>query len=169
MKRFMIKKLALLVVLLFSTLSASEICGVWKSVNDDTDKAQCYVAVYEYQGKYYGRIIATCDSDGVINDTMDEPKERAPGIVGQPYYAGLDLIWNLRDRGERYKGKIVDPERGRIYTAEVWVKGENLIVRGELLFFGRNVIWYPTVKADFPKTFKMPNVKKFIPVIPQVD
>ena len=165
----MVKKLTALFILLGTVLSANEICGVWKSVNEDTDKAQCYVAVYEYQGKCYGRIIATCNSEGVIDDTIYAPKGRAPGIVGKPYYAGLDLIWDLKDRGERYKGKIVDPERGSIYNAQVWVEDDNLIVRGELLFFGRNVIWYPTTKADFPKTFQMPNVKKFVPVIPEVD
>jgi uncharacterized protein (DUF2147 family) len=166
------KKIALFLICMMtfcSTVLGDKIAGVWKSMNDDTGKPNCYVAVYPYQGKYYGRIIATCNDDGVIDDTIYAPKGRAPGVVGNPYYAGLDLIWDLTDRGERYKGKIVDPEKGSIYNAEVWVEEGNLIVRGELLFFGRNVTWLPTHKGEFPKTFKMPDVKKFVPVIPEVD
>ncbi len=163
-----VKKLIPLLIF-FSSVSADDIRGIWKSVNEDTDKAQCFVAVYEYQGECYGRIIATCDKNGVIDDTIEKPVGRAPGLPGNPFYAGLDLIWNLKEWGDRYKGRIVDPEKGNVYNAEVWVENGNLIVRGQLLFFGRNVTWYPTTKADFPKSFKMPNVKKFVPVIPETD
>lgn len=163
----MIKKALVSFALFCATLAADDICGYWKSINDDTDKTQCIVAIYEYEGKCYGRIIATCDKEGVVDDTIYHPKSRAPGVVGNPFYAGLDLLWNLRDRGERYKGKIIDPQKGGIYNAEVWVDEGNLIVRGELLIFGKSVTWYPATTADFPKKFKMPNVKKFVPVIPE--
>src|SRR5689334_3923657 len=147
-------KRLLLLLCVCSAVVAQDISGFWKSVNDDTKKTQCIVAMYEYKGKYYGRIVATCDKNGVIDDTIYKPKGRAPGIVGQPFYAGRDLLWDLKDKGDTYKGKIVDPEKGNVYNAEVWIEiGGNLIVRGELLFFGRNVTWYPTTMADF-KNFK---------------
>jgi uncharacterized protein (DUF2147 family) len=149
--------------------AADNIAGFWKSINDDTGKAQCIVAMYEYKGKYYGRIVATCDKEGIISDSIYKPVDRAPGVVGNPYYAGLDLLWDLRDKGDKYKGKIVDPEKGGIYTATVWTEDGNLNVRGQLLIFGKTVTWLPTTKADFPKSFKMPDVKKFVPVIPEVD
>jgi uncharacterized protein (DUF2147 family) len=163
------KKLALLFIFLLTSLSADDILGTWKKLNDD-NKPQCIISVYEYKGKCYGRIIATCNKNGVVDDSIYAPVGRAPGVIGNPFYAGLDLIWNLEDDGERYSGKIVDPEKGNIYNADVWVNDDgNLIIRGKMLIFGKNITWYPTTKDDFPKNFKMPNVNKFVPVIPEVD
>jgi len=152
-----------------SALTAQDITGFWRSINDKSGQTQCIVAIYEYQNMYYGRIIGTCDASGKAVDTIYAPTGRAPGISGTPFYAGLDLIWDLRKRGSRYKGKIVDPERGRIYDAKLWVEDGNLIIRGEFLFFGRNVTWLPALESDFTPEFKKPDVTKFIPVIPEVN
>lgn len=149
--------------------AADGISGYWKSVDEKTGQAQCVVVVYPYKDKYYGRIIGTFDDKGKMTESIYSPKDRAPGVIGNPFYCGLDLIWNLRDKGERFKGKIVDPEEGNIYTAEVWVEDGSLIVRGELFIFGRSQTWPAATAADFPKGFKKPDVAKFIPVIPEVD
>jgi uncharacterized protein (DUF2147 family) len=163
------KKIVLILIFMMTTLSAQDIRGFWKSINDDTGNAQCIVAIYEYEGKCYGRIIGTCDKNGVIDDSIYKPIGRATGVDGNPFYAGLDLLWDLEDHGSKYKGYIIDPEKGGVYNADVWVEDGNLIVRGKLLFFGRSVTWLPTTKNDFPKDFKMPDVKKFVPVIPESD
>ena len=160
--------LCLIGLLLISTLRAESIQGFWKSIDEKTGKPQCLVAIYEYHNKYYGRIIGTYNKHGVMNETIDAPEDRAPGIVGHPFYCGLDLIWDL-EKGRKCKGKIVDPKKGNIYRAELWVEEGNLIVRGKLLCFGRNQTWLPATSADFPATFKQPDVNEFIPVIPKVD
>ena len=103
-----------------------------------------------------------------MQDDIYHPKEKAPGVPGNPPYCGLDLIWNLENSGVVYKGKILDPQKGNVYNSEVWVEAGNLIVRGKLLFFGRSVTWFPVTKADFPANFKMPDTAKFVPVIPQL-
>ncbi len=148
---------------------AADIDGYWKSINETTGKPQCVVAVYEYDGLHYGRIIGTYDPNGVMTETIYNPKGRAPGILGNPFYCGMDLIWSLDDSGSKFKGKIVDPEKGNIYNAELWVDGADLIVRGKLLMFGRSQRWLPASLADFPKGFKAPDVKKWVPVIPEVN
>lgn len=168
------KKIGFLSVFIFafySALMAQDITGFWKTVDEKTGKAQSMVAVYEYHGKYYGRIIGTFDDSGKMVETIYNPKGRAPGIQGNPYYCGMDIIWNLRKRedSDRYKGKIVDPEKGNIYKAEVWVEKGKLIVRGEVLFFGRNQTWPPAVNSDFPTHFIKPNLKTLVPVIPKVN
>ncbi len=150
-------------------LAADDISGFWKSMNDDTGVIQCVVAVYSYEEKYYGRIISTYDAEGKMKDSIYHPEDRAPGVLGNPPYCGLDLVWDLEDSGAIYKGKIIDPQKGNIYNSEVWTDDGNLIIRGKLLFFGRNTIWYPVSKDDFPAKFKMPDVSTFIPVIPQVN
>ena len=126
------------------------------------------VAIYPYQGKYFGRIIATYDKKGNLSETLDHPEERAPGLVNHPYYCGLDLIYNLQKSGNVYKGKIVDPLKGNVYGAELWRKSANLIVRGKLLFFGKNLTWEPFPESEFSSALPKPDVSKFNPIIPKV-
>lgn len=151
-------------------LVAQDIVGFWKSVDEDTHKAQSIVAIYPYQGKYYGRIVATFGNDGKVGETYLAPKERAPGVEGNPYYAGMDIIWDIKKKDDMYTdGKIIDPEKGKIYDAELWIEGNNLIVRGEIAIFGRNQTWPPAQESDFPPGFKKPDLSKLVPIIPEVE
>jgi len=152
-----------------SAFASSEIEGFWKIVDEDTGKPDCIVAIYEYKGKHYGRLIATYDDAGEIDDTIYDPVTRAPGVVGNPFYSGLELVYNLRKNDlNTYKGKIIDPNKGKVYSCEVWREGENLIVRGQLFIFGKNMTWPPARSDDFPEKFKLPDPKTFVPVIPKV-
>jgi uncharacterized protein (DUF2147 family) len=154
----------------FTTLlAAQDIVGFWKSVDEKTGKPQSIVAIYKYQGKYYGRLIATLDDNGKIDETLASPKTRAPAVKGNPYYVGLDFIWDLEPKGDKFAdGHILDPEEGKIYDAEMWKKGEDLIVRGEIWFFGRNQTWPPALDTDF-QGFQKPNLTTMVPKIPDVD
>jgi uncharacterized protein (DUF2147 family) len=155
-------------LLLYTAVIAEEITGFWKTVDADTKQAQSVIAVYEYQGKYYGRLIGSYDDDGKMQDTIYSPKSRAPGVVGNPYYCGMDILWNLEDQGDgSYDGRIIDPREGSVYKATVKARGDNLIVRGKLWVFGKSVIWPAATAADFPKGFKKPDTAKFVPVIPE--
>lgn len=148
--------------------STDDITGFWKTVDDKTGKAQSVVAIYEHKGKYCGRLIVTYRPDGTVKDTLDQRTERAPGVKGEPYYAGLDFIWGLQKEGSKYvNGKIMDPQKGKIYDAELWVQDGNLIVRGKILFIGRNQTWPAAKDSDFPPNFSKPDLTAFVPVIPQ--
>lgn len=148
--------------------AAEEIVGFWKTINDE-GKAQCIIAVYEYEGLCYGRIIGTFGANGNMKDSIYKPVEKAPGVVGDRYYSGLDIIWYLEDNGYKFKGKILDPEHGKVYTAELWREFENLIVRGKLGPFGRSQTWQAAIDSDFPKDFKKPDLKALIPDIPETN
>lgn len=154
-------------LLSLTLFAAEDINGFWKTISDKDGSAQCIIAVYEYQGLRYGRIIGTFDDNGKMADNIYHPVKRAPGVVGEPPYSGLDIIWDLEDAGSKFKGRILDPEHGNVYKSELWLDGKNLIVRGKLLMFGRSQTWLPAAKADFPKDFKMPDLKKLIPSVPQ--
>lgn len=153
----------------FSLWSAEDISGYWKTISDVDGRAQSIIAVYPYQGRYYGRIIGSFNEEGKMDDSIYKPVKRAPGVVGTPFYSGMDIIWDLEDRGNRFKGKILDPEHGDIYNSELWVDNGNLMVRGKLFIFGRTQQWLPAEKGDFPKGFKVPDLKSFVPTIPQVN
>lgn len=159
----------LLCLFMSCTLFAAEsIEGFWKTIDDETGQAQCIIAVYQYDGMYYGRIIGTFGDDGKMNDSIYKPVKRAPGIYGNPFYSGLDIIWYLVDSGSKFKGRILDPEHGKVYNSELWIENGNLIVRGKLFVFGRSQTWLPATKDDFPKGFKMPDLKKIVPQVPNV-
>lgn len=154
-----------------TSASEQEITGLWKSRDQHSDKPRSLVAIYKYQDKYYGRMLATYDAEGNIQDTILEKKEKAPMVVGNPPYCGMDFIYDVRkeeDSDKKYKGKILDPEKGKIYNAEFWISGNDLIVRGELWIFGKNIRWHKAFKEDLPEGFSMGEIKDFVPVVPKV-
>jgi len=168
MKKILMLNLFLMLVFCQS-FAAEGIVGFWKTIDENSGKEQSIIAIYEYQGKYYGRIVATYDDKGKIVDSIYQPKDRAPGVIGNPYYSGLDIIWDLENKGNKFtNGKILDPEKGKIYGAELWRQNSNLVVRGKLLFFGRNQTWLPVQDKEFADNFKKPDLRSFIPVIPKV-
>ncbi len=144
---------------------ADDIRGFWKTVNSQGNP-ECVFAIYEYDGAIYGRIIGIFDEDGKMQDTIYTPTRRAKGCIDNPYFCGLDIVWGLYDCGERFKGKIVDPEKGNVYSCELWIENGNLIVRGKLFMFGKNYTWYPVKESDFPKDFKKPDLTELTPSFP---
>ena len=167
--------LSCVTLILFSCSTSTEpqdITGLWKSRDQHSDKPRALVAIYKYHDEYYGRMLATYDEDGEIKDTILEKKEKAPGVVGNPPYCGMDFIYNVkkeensREENDKYKGKIIDPEKGKVYTAELWLSGDDLIVRGEVWIFGKNIPWHKASKKDLPKGFSIRDIKNFVPEIP---
>jgi uncharacterized protein (DUF2147 family) len=143
------------------------IIGLWKSVNEETNKPEALVGIYKHQGKFFGKIFGTFNEEGVLEDTIYTPRSRAPGVHGDPYYSGLDIIWDLKKKDDRYHGRICDPEKGKIYDAEVWREGPDLVVRGKIFFFGRNQTWLRVADNDLPSHFKKPDLQKAVPNIPK--
>lgn len=164
------KKIALaymFFLFVFTTLHAQDVIGFWKTIDDKTGKQESLVAIYEYEGKGYGRIVLTYDDEGNVSDSIEAPRKRAPGVKGNPYYSGLDIIWDMEKKGQKYKdGNILDPLRGKVYDAEMWLENGNLIVRGKILFFGKNQQWVRAQDHDFPPNFRKPNLNAMVPKIP---
>lgn len=176
----MIKRLLALlfcaILILYScTTNAIEegITGLWYSTDYKSGEIRCLVAIYKYQNLYYGRMLVTYDEHGNINDTILKQEDRAPGIKGNPPYCGLDFIYNVKEKktredgNPRYKGKIIDPEKGKEYTVQLWRDGDDLIVRGELWIFGKNIRWFRASKEALPKGFSVKEIKNFVPEVPQ--
>jgi uncharacterized protein (DUF2147 family) len=147
------------------SLQADNVTGFWQTMDKNTNQPSSVIAVYPYQGKYYGKIIATYNKEGVINDTIYHPVSRADGIAGNPYYCGLDIVYDakLNSEGDRYEGYVVDPRKGKIYNAEIWNRNGNLILRGKLFIFGKNVTWPPFPTKNFTADFKKPDLATLVP------
>lgn len=172
----MIKALSftlLCVSVLLSSCSTSwetdGIAGLWKSRDQHSDMPRALVVIYKYQDEYYGRMIATYDDDGNIKDTINDQIEKSTGVVGNPPYCGMDFIYGVQkmDNENKFKGKIIDPQKGKVYDAEFWLSGNDLIVRGKVWIFGKNILWPQAFKQDLPKGFSLNDIKNFVPVIPQ--
>ena len=168
MKKKLIGILALTVFLLSPLMAASGITGMWKTVDDETNVVKSIVKIYEYKGKIYGRLLVIYDDEGVLKDTYVNPSVIAENVKGEPFFAGLDIIWDLEQKGSKWKkGKIMDPKEGKIYSSEIWLEGSNLIVRGKIGPFGRNQTWLPASQRDLPSGVPEPSDSTLKPVIPQ--
>lgn len=167
----MLNKISFLILpllLFFSEINANDLTGFWMTLQEKTKQPSSVIAIYSYEGQYYGRIIATYNADGIMDDTIYNPKDKAPGILGNPYYSGLDIVWTTREgKNNKYKGYVVDPTKGKTYSAQLWKKRENIILRGELFIFGKNVTWPPFPETSFTKDFPKPDLSTFIPTIPK--
>jgi len=168
MKKVYLACLFLWISCLGTALWADEaISGFWVIRDEDTLAPQTIVAVYEHASRYYGRIMVTFN-EGKLQDSIENPRVKAPGVVGQPYYSGMDIIWDLVKKGEKYiNGNVIDPQKGIVYDAKMWREGDNLILRGEVLFFGKNMTWFPATEELFPAHFKKPDLTTLVPHIPQ--
>ena len=135
MKKFLLTCLFLLFS--FPTFANDSITGFWTTIDDETKTAKSVVQIYEYQGKYFGRVVE-----------LFKNKEAVAKIKGSPKIKNLDIIWDLEKKGAKYKGgEILDPTKGKIYGCEIWREGDKLIVRGKIAFLGRNQTWLPN--TDF--------------------
>ena len=141
----------LTVLFAVSAHAADNITGLWTTIDDETGKEKSVVQIYEYEGKIFGRVIKL----------FNNADKTAVGIKGNPKIVGLDIIWNLEDKGNKFKGgKILDPVKGKIYSSEAWCEGDNLILRGKIGPFGRNQIW----ARNYDESLL---VKNPVPVIPE--
>lgn len=112
--------------------------GTWKTIDDETGKAKSYVQVYEYQGKYYGKVVK------LINPSEPNPKcDKCTGAYKDKPIVGMTIMWGLSKEGNEYSGgQILDPAKGKVYNCKIWVEGGALKVRGYIGPFFRTQTWY---------------------------
>ena len=142
------KILSILCGLFLSTnvFASDDVTGFWTTIDDETKTAKSVVQIYQYNGKYYGRVV-----------DLLKNKEAVAKLPNSPKILGLDIIWNLEKNGSKYEGgNILDPQKGKVYGCELWKDGENLIVRGKIAFLGRNQTWLPNKDFKSEKTDLIP-------------
>lgn len=149
-------------------LFAQEIVGHWKTIDDKTGKPRCVIRIFEYEDRCYGQIISTFDDAGTsISESIGRCTSLAPGLVGDPPYCGLIIMWDFEDVNNKYKGKIIDPDKGNIYDAALWLTDDDsLNVQGKWLVFWRNQTWLKAEVGDYPAN--TPPLSNYLPpAIPQ--
>lgn len=135
-------KYFLLIILFCVSISvtAQDIFGKWKTIDDETGEAKSIVEIYKKDGKVFGKII------DIINPLDKEALCTA--CEGEDYnkpVLGFELIKNLTKEGRYYKnGSIFDPEKGKKYTCRLALDKENpniLEVRGYISFLYATQYW----------------------------
>lgn len=138
-------KSALAIGLLSAALACNSLAaspeGVWKTIDDATGEARSYVTITANNGTLSGTISEILDpanADSICSACEGERKDQK--------IAGMTILWDMAQKGDKYDdGKIIDPESGKIYSANMKVLegGKKLEVRGYIGFslIGRSQIW----------------------------
>lgn len=175
MQKFSLRALfAFLLIAASSVMKAAEddVTGFWKIIDDETGRLRSIIALYKHQDMLYGRLVVTFHENETVKNTIYAPGERATKLPDQPYFAGLDIVWDLKwDEAKKrwQKGKILDPKKAKVYSSEItWdPQKQQLVVRGKIGPFGRNQFWLRTSEKDFPADFVLPDISTWTPNIPR--
>jgi uncharacterized protein (DUF2147 family) len=117
--------------------------GLWKTIDDNTQKERSLIRITEAAGVYSGKIEKTLDpadkGESFCDKCTDERK-------GKPLI-GLVIIRNIKqsadDKAVFDGGDITDPDNGKIYKLRLTPveNGKQLQVRGYIGPFYRTQTW----------------------------
>jgi len=121
-------------------LAAESPVGKWNTLDQKTGKIVSEVQIYEQGGKLFGKITSLTEP----NNQQGKPKVcvKCTGADKDKAIIGLVILKDLGPSGDHYKGgTILDPEDGKIYSAEIWVENGQLKVRGYVGFVYQTRTW----------------------------
>ena len=139
MKRFGFLVLAIGVLGADLVLAVESPVGKWNTVDEKSGKVTSQVEIYEQSCKLFGKVVALAE----LNDKQGKPKvcSACTGVDKDKPIMGLVILRDLSQNGDRYKGTIMDPDDGKVYTAEIWVEDGKLMVRGYSGFLYQTRTW----------------------------
>jgi uncharacterized protein (DUF2147 family) len=127
-------------------VSAQNMVGKWKTIDDNTGKERSIVEIYKKGDKYYGKILSLYRAPGEEQDPICDECDEDDSRYNQKII-GMEFIQDMEydaDDMELEDGTILDPENGSIYDCKIWVNKEgNLQVRGYIAFLYRTQTWLP--------------------------
>ncbi len=117
--------------------------GKWKTIDDSTKQPKSIVAIYEENGKLFGKIeklfLKPEEEQNPVCDKCEGALKDKP-IIGMVILRDLE-----KDDDEWSGGTVLDPENGKTYKVilEVEDGGKKLKVRGYIGFslIGRTQYW----------------------------
>ena len=123
------------------SISAQSIFGKWENRDEETNKVDSVIEVYEKNGKAFAKIIEITNKEKQnILCTECKGKRKNTPILGMNILTGLS-----KESDEWSGGKILDPKNGKEYKCYIKLEGNNkLKLRGYFGFaaFGRTTYWY---------------------------
>lgn len=133
--------LALTVLFAAPLASAGTAVGYWQTIDDETKKPKSHVQIEESGGVVTAKIIH------IINPSKPNPTcDKCDGAKKGKPIIGMEFLWGLKANkdGKTWEGgKILDPAKGKVYDAKIWLENDNTLnVRGSWLMFGRTQTWH---------------------------
>ena len=135
----------ILTLLLFAPLSfaVDSPVGLWKTIDDKTNKPRSLVRIVEENGEYKGIVEKGLRED----DNPDRVCEKCDAPRKNQKIQGMTFMWGLKKDGNEFKGgEILDPENGKIYRCKMKLidSGKKLDVRGYIgiALIGRTQTWW---------------------------
>jgi uncharacterized protein (DUF2147 family) len=137
--------LATLTVLFTTSALAQEASAVgrWTTIDDETKKPKSVIAIYEENGKLYGKIEKLFREP---NEDQNPVCDKCEGALKNQPILGMVIMRDLKkDDDEWSGGTILDPANGKTYKCKIAVEdgGKKLKVRGYigLSLLGRTQRW----------------------------
>ena len=125
--------------LMCSSVTAQDIFGKWKTVDDETGENKSIIEIYEKGGKIFGKVIEILepfDKNFLCQNCEGEKKDKP--------VLGMVIINGLEKQGAYYKnGTIFDAENGKEYKCRIKLDEETglLQVRGYIAFLYLTQYW----------------------------
>jgi uncharacterized protein (DUF2147 family) len=115
--------------------------GLWKTVDDKTQRPRGVIRIYEENNTFFGRIETSFDPK-----EMTERCEKCTGDRKDAPIIGLVVMRGITKHGAEYTGgELLDPETGWVYRCRFTLSndGQKLFVRGYIGFaiLGRTQTW----------------------------
>lgn len=138
--------------MLFSTSALAQAAtpvGRWTTIDDETKKPKSVIAIYEENGKLFGKIEKLYREP---NEDQNPVCDKCEGALKNQPIIGMVIMKDLKkDDDEWTGGTILDPSNGKTYKCKIAVEdgGKKLKVRGYIgmALLGRTQHW---VKAEPP-------------------
>ncbi|MCR4822453.1 MAG: DUF2147 domain-containing protein [Treponema sp.] len=107
-------------LMLATAFAADPATGLWKSIDDKSNKVTAIWSLYEDNGKLFGKILAVADApqDSIATKCKKSYKGfPIPGEVNKMQVVGTTWIFNMEkeSEGNWSKGNVIDPEKGSMY------------------------------------------------------
>ena len=136
------KKKLVLIFSVFVTISgfSQTIFGNWNSYDEETNKIESVIEVYEKDSKAFAKIISISDSNRSAATCVECSGKRKNAVI-----LGMNILTGLTKDGNEWSGgKILDPKNGKEYKCYLQLLDNNTLkLRGYIgiSMFGRTAIW----------------------------
>jgi uncharacterized protein (DUF2147 family) len=118
--------------------------GLWRSIDDKTQKERSLIRIVENNGLYEGKVERILTR--LPDDDPDHLCRKCEGERKDKPIIGMTILWGLKKEGDHWGGgEILDPKNGKIYRAKMTLvdSGRKLEVRGFIgvSLLGRSQTW----------------------------
>ncbi|MDA9354018.1 MAG: DUF2147 domain-containing protein [Flavobacteriaceae bacterium] len=136
------KKILITILSIFFTTTgfSQTIFGAWNSFDEETNRLESVIEVYEKNDQVFAKIIkiTNLENQGATCINCSGERKNTPIL-------GMNILTGLKKDGDEWSGgKILDPKNGKEYKCYIQLLDENTLkIRGYIGFsmFGRTAIW----------------------------